>query len=62
MKEQKLNRAPDFVAIIGCSVQTFVDPEIFLLTGSQATFIGLITLGCTGSAITQPTGLNYDIP
>lgn len=62
MYAQKLNRAPDFVAIIGFSVRTSVGPETFLLTGSQATFIGLITLGCTGSAITQPTGLNYDIP
>lgn len=55
-------RAPDVVTLIGCSAQTSGDPEIFLLTGLQETFIGPITPGCTGLVITQPTGLNYDIP
>lgn len=55
-------RAPDGVTLIGCSAQTSGDPEIFLLTGLQGTFIGPITAGCTGLVITQPTGLNYDIP
>lgn len=54
--------APDVVTLIGCSAQTSGDPEIFLLTGLQETFIGPITPGCTGLVITQPTGLNYDTP
>lgn len=60
--ESACARAPDGVTLIGCSAQTSGDPEIFLLTGLQETFIGPITPGCTGLVITQPTGLNYDIP